>query len=288
MNNHTIAIIGGSGLYQIEGISIKNEHTIDTPFGSPSDQIIEGELNGSRVLFLPRHGKKHTILPSEINFRANIYALKELGAVWCISVTAVGSLAEKLKPGDLVVPNQVIDKTFKRAGTFFGDGIVAHVSLADPFCPVLSKMLYEAAKKVGAQQFNVHRGGTYICMEGPAFSTRAEAKLHCSWGADAINMTIMPEAKLAREAEIAYANLGLVTDYDCWREEDSTVGVEEVVAVMKRNSGNAKEVIKNCINSLNGMQPSELASKALRTAIMTNLQDVPEKTKLKLKAILPR
>jgi 5'-methylthioadenosine phosphorylase len=237
-----IGVIGGTGLYEIEGMTDVQELNLDTPFGKPSDNLILGKLNGVGITFLPRHGRGHHILPSHLPSRANIYALKSLGVEYIIAINSCGSFKDELKPGSLLVPDQVIDRTQGRQNTFFGDGIVAHVSMADPFCPVLNQVLYQSAQEAGA---NVHSGGTYIAMEGPAFSTRAESYLYKSWGADVIGMTIFPEAKLAREAEICYSSIGCITDYDCWKEECVTADV--IIGYMKQNIAMAKKIIKMAV-----------------------------------------
>ena len=234
-----IGVIGGTGLYQIEGMTDIQELHVDTPFGDTSDNITIGQLNGKGVAFLPRHGRGHRILPSEIPSRANIYALKSLGVEHVIAINSCGSFKDELKPGELMVPDQVIDRTSGRTNTFFGDGVVVHVSMADPFCHILSQIIYESAKNAGAP---VHNKGTYISMEGPAFSTRAESNLYRTWGASVIGMTIFPEAKLAREAELCYASLCCITDYDCWKEEHVTADV--IIGYMQKNIAIAKEIIK--------------------------------------------
>ncbi len=236
-----IAVIGGSGLYKIEGMTGIEEVDINTPFGKPSDVITIGKLEGINVAFLPRHGKGHRISPTEIPVRANIYALKSLGVEWIIAINSVGSFREELKPGDLVIPDQLIDRTRSRINSFFGEGIVAHIPFAEPFCPSLSRILHEAARGVGA---GVHSRGTYVVMEGPAFSTRAESKLYRSWGADIIGMTALPEAKLAREAEICYAIIACVTDYDCWMERSEPVTIAVILVCMRENIDTSKDIIK--------------------------------------------
>lgn len=272
-----IAVIGGSGLYQIEGLEDIKQQQIDTPFGRPSAPITSGQLHGTSMLFLPRHGAHHTILPSEINYRANIYALKSLGAVWCISVSAVGSLREELPPGTIVIPDQLIDRTYARKGTFFGEGLAAHIAFAEPFCPVLSDVLARCATTVAKREsFHVKRGGTYVCMEGPAFSSKAESHLHRSWGASLIGMTALPEAKLAREAEIAYATLALVTDYDCWKDDGDHVDVSKVVQIMQSNALHAKAIIGAAVQLLREREPSPLARNALINAFITPLQHASE------------
>ncbi|MDP2952445.1 MAG: S-methyl-5'-thioadenosine phosphorylase, partial [Chloroflexota bacterium] len=241
MAHARIGVIGGSGLYEMEGLADIEEARVKTPFGDPSDTIVVGTLEGTRVAFLPRHGRGHRISPTRLPARANIYALKSLGVEWVISVSAVGSLKEEIRPLDLVVPDQLIDRTRSRVNSFFEDGPVVHVGFADPFCPVLSRSLYEAAREAGAR---VHRGGTYVVMEGPLFSTRAESDLYRSWGASVIGMTALPEAKLAREAEICYATLACATDYDCWREGHESVTIEMVIANLTQNVATAKQILR--------------------------------------------
>ncbi len=258
-----IGVIGGTGLYQIEGMTDIEELNLDTPFGKPSDSIVFGNLNGVGIAFLPRHGRGHRIIPSEIPARANIYALKTLGVEHIIGINACGSFKEEVKPGHLLIPDQVIDRTQRRISTFFGDGIVAHVSMADPFCPILSEVVLNCAREAGA---TVHNKGTYISMEGPAFSTRAESLLYKSWGADVIGMTIFPEAKLARESEICYASVCCVTDYDCWKDEN--VSVEIIIGFLKQNVAMAKNIIKLAVNKVPLQRGCECAS-ALKTAIVT-------------------
>jgi 5'-methylthioadenosine phosphorylase len=235
-----VGVIGGSGLYDIAGLENARRVEIDTPFGRPSDAYVIGRLEGHDLAFLPRHGLGHRILPSEINFRANIYGFKSLGADAIVSVSAVGSLREEIAPGHVVVPDQFIDRTRGRISTYFGEGIVAHVSFADPFCSSLSPIVADAAHEAGA---TVHRGGTYVCMEGPQFSTRAESRLYRSWGGDVIGMTNLQEAKLAREAEICFATLALATDYDCWRTAEESVEIEDVLRILKANADLAKRAV---------------------------------------------
>ena len=235
-----IGVIGGSGLYEIAGLENARRVEIDTPFGPPSDGYVLGRLDGHDLAFLPRHGLGHRILPSELNFRANIYGFKSLGADAILSVSAVGSLREEIEPGHVVVPDQFIDRTRGRISTFFGEGLVAHVSFSDPFCPSISPILAEAAREVGAV---VHRGGTYVCMEGPQFSTRAESHLYRSWGGDIIGMTNLQEAKLAREAEICFATLALATDYDCWRTAEESVAIEDVLRILTENADRATRAV---------------------------------------------
>ena len=258
-----IGVIGGTGLYEIEGMTDIKEVNIETPFGKPSDGIITGNLNGTGMAFLPRHGRGHRILPGDIPSRANIYALKSLGVEYIISVNSCGSFKDAIKPGSLLVPDQVIDRTQGRVSTFFGDGVVAHVSMAEPFCQVLSDILYQSAQECNA---DVHFKGTYIAMEGPAFSTRAESYLYQSWGADVVGMTVFPEAKLAREAEICYASICCVTDYDCWKEECVTADI--IIEHMKQNITMAKRIIKLAIGKASKKRTCGCAS-SLKNAIVT-------------------
>ncbi len=277
----TIGIIGGSGLYAMDGLTDAREIEVETPFGPPSDVIVSGRLGAARLLFLPRHGRGHRLQPSELPFRANIWALKQLGAERVIAVSAVGSLREAIKPGDLVVPDQFIDRTSQRPSTFFGKGLVAHVSLADPFCQPLAQTLADAAAAEGAQ---VHRGGTYLCIEGPQFSTRAESHLYRSWGAHVIGMTNLQEAKLAREAEICFATLALATDYDCWNQQAGDVEIEQVLAVLKQNALLAQKTIQRAVASLGESRSCACAS-ALKDAIITDKSRIPKKVRTALRPI---
>ncbi|WP_370336528.1 S-methyl-5'-thioadenosine phosphorylase [Parvularcula marina] len=238
----SLAVIGGSGLYDLDGLEIVGEHDIETPWGKPSDPILEGRLSGVRMLFLPRHGKGHRIPPSDLNYRANIAALKMLGATDVLSISACGSFKEELKPGSFVIVDQFIDRTRGRASSFFGPGLVAHVSMAHPVCPRLSELAFETVKEIGVE---VAYGGTYLAMEGPQFSSLAESKLYRSWGCDVIGMTAMPEAKLAREAELPYALVAMVTDYDCWHEEVGPVEVHNVLEVLMTNADHARNMLKS-------------------------------------------
>lgn len=286
MSQVKIGIIGGSGLYKMEALKEVEEVRIDTPFGSPSDALIVGTLDGTKVAFLARHGRNHHLLPSELPFRANIYAMKRLGVEYLISASAVGSLKAEAKPLDMVIPDQFIDRTYHRVGTFFGDGIVAHVAFGDPICHQLAKVLGDAVESLNLTDVSLHRGGTYVCMEGPAFSTKAESNLHRSWGATVIGMTNLPEAKLAREAEIAYATLALVTDYDCWHPDHDNVTVEMVIANLHRNAINAQKVIQETVRRLAENPPPSEAHSALKYAILTPLDKVPTTTKEKLGLLL--
>ncbi|HAA26751.1 MAG TPA: S-methyl-5'-thioadenosine phosphorylase [Cyanobacteria bacterium UBA8553] len=283
-----IGIIGGSGLYQMEALKDVEEVNIDTPFGTPSDALIVGTLEGTQVAFLARHGRNHHLLPSELPFRANIHAMKQLGVEYLISASAVGSLKEEVKPVDMVVPDQFIDRTKNRVSTFFGEGIVAHITFGDPVCNQLAKVLADAVASLELPDVTLHRGGTYVCMEGPAFSTKAESHLYRSWGATVIGMTNLPEAKLAREAEIAYATLALVTDYDCWHPDHDSVTVEMVIANLQRNATNAQKVIQETVRRLVDNPPVSDAHSALKFAILTHLDKVPTATKEKLGLLLKK
>ena len=271
-----IGIIGGSGFYQMEGLSGVENIEIDTPFGKPSSSLTVGTVEGQRVAFLPRHGDGHLLLPSEINVRANIYALKSIGVKWLISVSAVGSLKEEIEPRHFVIPNQLYDHTKNRTSTFFGEGMVAHVSFAQPFCPILSDLLYENAVKVEAC---THLGGTYICMEGPAFSTLAESRLYRQFGFDVIGMTAGPEAKLAREAEISYAILACSTDYDCWHPDHDTVTTEMIIGNLVANVEKAKQIVKLTIPSIPTGNEDSPAYRALEKSIATNPEIIPDRIK---------
>jgi 5'-methylthioadenosine phosphorylase len=273
-----LAVIGGSGLYELPGLTDIATVQPKTPFGEPSGEVVRGRLGDTTVLFLPRHGRGHRLLPSEINFRANLFALKVLGAEWLVSVATVGSLREHLAPGSMVVPDQFIDRTVARASTFFGRGIVAHVSMADPVCPVLSATLAGAAAAAGG---TVQRSGTYLCMEGPQFSTRAESQLYRQWGADIIGMTNWQEAKLAREAEICFASMALVTDYDCWRAATEHVVIGEVLRVLAANADLARRAIAGVAAGI----PSErtcACAHALEHAIITDPARIPAAVRTEL------
>jgi len=277
-----IGIIGGTGLYDIEGMTDIEEINLDTPFGKPSDSVVVGKLGGVGIAFLPRHGKGHRILPTEIPVRANIYALKSLGVEQIIAVCSAGSFKKEIKPGDLVIPDQLIDRVRNRVNTFFGDGVVAHISFAEPFCPVLSQVVYQAAQEVGA---DVHKGGTYVTMEGPAFSTRAESQLYRSWGADIIGMTALPEARLAREAEICYAVVGCVTDYDSWWERGEPVTVDIILDILHKNADAARKIIKLVTSRIPGKRECGCVT-ALAGAIVTDLQFIPAEQKKKLNLLI--
>jgi len=283
-NEVRIGIIGGSGLYQMEGLTSIEEVEIETPFGKPSDAYRIGTLEGQRVAFLARHNRNHTISPSELNFRANIYGLKKLGVEWILSASAVGSLKEELRPLDIVLPEQFYDRTKTRISTFFGDGIVVHVSFADPVCSRLGDVIEQGGRSV---DIPIKRGGTYVCMEGPQFSTKAESQVYRSWGRARIGMTNLQEAKLAREAEICYSTIALVTDYDCWHPQHDAVTVTEVVQNLKKNSENAQKVIRAAVRRL----PVERTCKcqqSLQHAILTDLKKVPQATRAKLELLLKK
>jgi 5'-methylthioadenosine phosphorylase len=283
MSSAKVGIIGGSGFYEMEGLKHEEDLHINTPFGDPSGAIQIGSIDNIKVAFLPRHGKGHIYGPGEIPVKANIYALKSLGVEFIFSVCAVGSLKEKIKPLDMVVPDQIIDRTKSRPSSFFGNGIVAHIPFADPFCPVLGDILYNSAYK---QTSRVHDGGICIVMEGPQFSTRAESELYRrSWGADVIVMTLLPEAKLAREAEICYANISIVTDYDCWNEASASVSVEMVLDNQRRMVNDCKEIIKKSIKQLPKHRDC-ICTNALQNAIATTPELIPQKVKDDLSIII--
>jgi 5'-methylthioadenosine phosphorylase len=284
MPEATIGVIGGSGLYKFAGLEDVKEVAINTPFGKPSDALVIGEFEGQRVAFLPRHGRGHRIKPSEIPFRANIYAMKMLGVERIISASAVGSLKEEHKPLDVVLPDQFIDRTQLRVSTFFGDGIVAHVSLADPICGELCDVLAESGADI--PNLEIHRGGTYVCMEGPAFSTRAESNMYRSWGADVIGMTNLQEAKLAREAEICYATIALVTDYDCWHDSHESVTVDMVIENLNRNTESARALIGTALKRLANTDRTCGCGHALRYAIITQAEEISDSAKQRLSEII--
>lgn len=279
-----IGIIGGSGIYNMAGIARKREARMTTPFGRPSDAYILGELEGQRVAFLARHGRGHLLLPSELNFRANIYGFKKLGVERIISLSAVGSLREDYKPMDMAIPDQFFDRTHARVSTFFGGGLAAHVSFADPFCPDIQKTLEKAC---AAAKVNYHRGGTYLCMEGPAFSTRAESNTYRAWGMDIIGMTNLQEAKLAREAEICYATLAMVTDYDCWHEGHDAVTASQVYEYLQRNAQNAQEIVRLAVRELPKDHHCKCGS-ALAHAFITDRKKIPAAAKKKLRLLVKK
>jgi 5'-methylthioadenosine phosphorylase len=281
-----IGIIGGSGLYEMEGFTEVREVAVETPFGSPSDRFMVGRLEGRRVAFLPRHARGHRILPNELNFQANIFALKTLGVEWILSVSAVGSLKEKYEPLHMVIPDQFVDRTLQRKSTFFGRGLVAHVAFAHPFCPDLSRRMAESCQEAGA---TYHVGGAYLCIEGPHFSTRAESELYRSWGMDIIGMTNLTEAKLAREAEICYSTLAMVTDYDCWHPDHDSVTAEYVIGNLAKNAATAKAVLRAAVRRLPEGTPRECeCAHALRSALVTPANLVPENVKKELAPIVGR
>jgi 5'-methylthioadenosine phosphorylase len=284
MTAPAIGVIGGSGLYELEGLTDVRWRRVRTPFGDPSDEFCEGRLGDRRVIFLPRHGRGHRLTPSELNFRANIWGLKSLGVEWVVSISAVGSMKEAIRPLDLVVPDQFIDVTKRRVSTFFGDGIVAHVGMADPVCPMLATVLEKAAREAGA---TVHRGGTYVCIEGPQFSTKAESWTYRSWGVDVIGMTNMPEVKLAREAELCYATLALATDYDVWHETHEAVTVEAVIQNLLRNVATAKDVLRRVIPAIAPPRACG-CSELLRNAVITAPAAFPLGTRRRLGLLLDK
>jgi len=282
MSEKIVGVIGGSGLYDMEGLEEVQNVSLKTPFGDPSDSFTVGRLEGVKIAFLPRHGKGHRIQPSSLNSRANIYGMKMLGVQWIIGVSAVGSMKESIRPGDMVIPNQFIDQTKGRPSTFFNDGIVGHIGFADPVCPVLSQILFEVGKEVGA---TVHKDGTYICIEGPQFSTRAESRLYRTWGVDIIGMTNLPEAKLAREAEICYSTIAFATDYDCWHDAAEDVSVGEILRILAQSTKIAKSAIRHAINRLPGRRECVCAN-ALKYAMVTAKKFISEKTKKDLQPII--
>jgi len=279
-----IGIIGGSGLYELEGLTGVSWERVRTPFGRPSDDYCVGTFAGRRVIFLPRHGRGHRLMPGELNFRANVWGLKALGAEWVVSISAVGSMKEAIRPLDLVIPDQFFDQTKRRVSSFFGDGIVAHVGMAEPVCGDLAGTLETAARRTGA---TVHRGGTYICIEGPQFSSKAESRIYRGWGVDVIGMTNMPEAKLAREAELCYATLALATDYDVWHETHEAVSVEAVIQNLLKNVATAKEVLKRVIPRLGPPRACGCA-RLLESAVITSPGAFPPATRRRLDLLIGR
>jgi 5'-methylthioadenosine phosphorylase len=279
-----IGIIGGSGLYEMEGFADAREIAIDTPFGPTSDAVVLGTLEGRRVAFLARHGRGHRILPGELNFQANVYALKSLGVEWILSVSAVGSLREEYPPLHMVIPDQLVDRTTQRKSTFFGRGLVAHVAFAQPFCANLSSLMASACREASAPY---HLGGRYVCIEGPQFSTRAESELYRAWGMDVVGMTNLQEARLAREAEICYATLAMVTDYDCWHPDHASVTAEQIIANLGRNAATARLVLRAALRRLPIARDCECAS-ALRAALVTPAELVPDALKRELAPLIGR
>lgn len=280
-----IGIIGGSGLYSLEGLTDIEEVIVDTPFGPTSDAIVKGCLSNSTLFFLPRHGRNHHLTPSEVPYRANVWALKSLGVQWVLSASAVGSLRKVIEPGHMVIVDQFIDRTKGRESTFFREGVVAHISFGDPTCSVLRHSLAKAATEAGA---TIHNGGTYVCMEGPAFSTRAESHMYRAWGGDVIGMTNLPEAKLAREAEISYATLGMATDYDCWNEEEENVSVEQVLSVLQANAALARSVVRHLVFEIERAQVDCSCKHALDSALFTPVASMPEAVRRRLAPLLAR
>jgi 5'-methylthioadenosine phosphorylase len=277
-----LGVLGGSGLYAMEGLEDIQEINVDTPFGSPSDSLRLGRGGGMEVVFLARHGRHHSLLPTEVPYRANIWAMRSLGVRWILSPSAVGSLQEAVRPLDMVVPDQFIDRTQQRPVSFFGQGAVAHVTFADPFCPALSRLLADVADSLMPADRTLHRGGTYLCMEGPAFSTRAESQLYRSWGCSVIGMTNHSEARLAREAEIAYATLAMATDYDCWFEGHDSVTVDMVIANLKANASLATQIVRITAERVAALRPTSTSHAALRDALMTPKEHVPAETRRRL------
>ncbi|MEQ1566001.1 MAG: S-methyl-5'-thioadenosine phosphorylase [Myxococcota bacterium] len=282
---HTIGVVGGSGLYALEALTDVREVRVDTPFGSPSDVLVRGKLGDTELVFVPRHGRGHRYTPTEIPYRANVWALKSLGCDWLVSVSAVGSLREEIAPGHVVLVDQYIDKTVARPQTFFGEGVVAHAAFGDPTCDTLRGYLHQACVAVGA---TVHLGGTYVCMEGPVFSSRAESNLHRSWGASVIGMTAMPEAKLAREASLSYATLAFATDYDCWHPHHDAVTVDQVMAVLSANVGRAKAILTAAVPRIAAHPGEAPMADAMRTAIMTPKAAIDEAARQRLGPLLKR
>jgi 5'-methylthioadenosine phosphorylase len=283
MAKTVLGVIGGSGFYQIGGLEAVERIDLGTPFGEPSDAYYRGRVGDVEVVFLSRHGRGHRILPSELNYRANIYGMKQLGVERLVSVSTAGSMKDDIAPGDLVVVDQFIDHTYQRRPTFFGDGIVAHVSLADPVCPELSSELVKSGRAAGAR---IHAGGVYLCIEGPQFSTRAESHLYRSWGVDVISMTAMQEARLAREAELCYAVIALVTDYDCWHESVQAVDIGEILRVMRLNVESAQKTVMNLGSALSGKQRTCACQHALKDAIITDRTVIPAEVVENLRPII--
>jgi 5'-methylthioadenosine phosphorylase len=282
LSHARLGVLGGSGLYAIEGLEDVRELTVDTPFGPPADSLRLGRVGGLEVVFLARHGRHHNHLPTEVPYRANLWALRSLGVRWILSCSAVGSLQDPLRPLDMVVPDQFIDRTHARPVSFFGGGAVAHVGIADPFCPSLSRLLADVAESLMPAGRQLHRRGTYLCMEGPAFSTRAESNLYRSWGCSVIGMTNHSEARLAREAEMAYATLAMVTDYDCWHEDHASVTVDLVIENLHANAALAKQIVAVAAERIDAQRPLSSSHSALRDALMTPKEQVPADTRRKL------
>jgi 5'-methylthioadenosine phosphorylase len=277
-----LGVLGGSGLYAMDGLEDGRELELDTPYGRTSDSLRIGRIGDLEVVFLARHGRHHSFTPTEVPYRANIWALRSLNVRWILSVSAVGSLQDQYRPLDMVVPNQFIDRTHQRPLTFFGEGVVAHVTVADPYCAALSRILEDVGDSLMPEGHHLHRGGTYLCMEGPAFSTRAESELYRSWGCSVIGMTNHTEARLAREAEIAYATLAMVTDYDCWHTEHASVTVEMVIDNLRANASLAQEIVRVAAQRVGHQRPGSKAHQALRHALMTQVESVPAETRRKV------
>jgi 5'-methylthioadenosine phosphorylase len=284
MSERIIGVIGGSGLYEIDGLTQIERVKLTTPFGDPSDEYITGRLGDAKMVFLPRHGRGHRIAPHEINYRANIHGMKQLGVEWILSVSAVGSMKEEIRPGDIVIVDQFIDRTKGRQASFFDEGIVGHVGFADPICPLLAKHVYEAATSTGGR---IHSGGTYVVIEGPMFSTRAESRLYRSWGVDVIGMTNLPEAKLAREAEICYATIALSTDYDCWHATEEDVTVEAVMSIVRQNVALARSIVARAAAAIPAERGCGCAT-AARHAVMTAPEAIPPAARQRLAIILDK
>tara|TARA_Y100001968_G_scaffold20479_1_gene16120 strand:+ start:4317 stop:5231 length:915 start_codon:yes stop_codon:yes gene_type:complete len=282
LNNARLGVLGGSGLYSIPAIEEIQEINIETPFGKPSDTLRVGKLGGMEVVFLARHGRDHTLAPTDIPYRANIWALRSLGVRWILSPSAVGSLQAQIRPLDIIIPDQFIDRTHQRPITFFSEGVVAHVSMADPFCPTLSKILANEGEKIIPEGRQIHRGGIYLAMEGPAFSTRAESNLYRSWGCSIIGMTNHTEARLAREAEIAYASLSMATDYDCWHQDHKKVTVEMVIENLKANAEIGAEIVEATAKKISTIRPKSSSHNALKDGLMTDKEKVPDQTRMKV------
>ena len=277
-----LGVLGGSGLYAMDGLEEVRELVVDTPYGQPSDTLRLGRINGLEVVFLARHGRHHSFSPTEVPYRANLWAMRSLGVRWILSVSAVGSLQEQFRPLDMLVPDQFIDRTHQRPLSFFGEGLVAHVTAADPFCGELSRLLADVGETLMPEEHKLHRGGTYLCMEGPAFSTRAESELYRSWGCGVIGMTNHTEARLAREAEIAYATLAMVTDYDCWHQDHAAVTVELVIDNLRANAILGQRIVRKAAERIGALRPPSSAHHALRHALMTPAEHVPATTRRKV------
>jgi len=286
MTKPLIGVMGGSGLFQMDALTDTQEHRIDTPFGRPSDIIVTGQIGDARVAFLARHGRGHRLIPTEVPYRANIYAMKSLGVRYLISISAVGSLQENIRPLDMVLPDQFIDLTKHRTSTFFGDGAVAHVSMAQPVCPSLSALLAQAIGDQNFTDLKLHKGGTYVCIEGPAFSSVAESQWFRSMGASIIGMTNMPEAKLAREAQIAYATLALVTDYDCWHPKEAHVTANMAIANLMKNAEHAQRVLVSAISLVSHASPISIAHDALVSGLVSPIEAMPEEVRKRIDVLL--